>query len=65
MSLLTVTKVPRWSPVTTNEINAPLEKNIVLHLQVIIISPLCALNNKNTPVAPSAKRVISPWQSKC
>ena len=43
----------------TNKINDPLGKNVVLHDQFIIILPLHALNNKNTPVASSAKRVIS------
>ena len=64
MSLSTVSKAPRWSPVTINKINGPLGKNVVLHRQFIIILPLYALNNKNTPVASSAKRVISAWQSK-
>ena len=51
MSLSTVTKVPRWSFVTINKINDPLGKNVVLHGQfIIIILPLYALNNKNTPV---------------
>ena len=40
-----------WSPVTTNKINGPLGKNVVLHHQFIIILPLYSLNNKNTPVA--------------
>ena len=60
MSLSTVTKV-----LVTNKINGPLDKNVVLHLQFIIILPLYALNNKNTPVASSAEHVISAWQSKC
>ena len=30
MSLLTVIEAPRWSPVTTNKINGPLGKNVVL-----------------------------------
>ena len=64
MSLSTVTKVPLWSPVTTTKINGPLEKNVVLN-QFIIILPLCALNNKNTPVASTVKHVISACQSKC
>ena len=34
-------------------------KNVVLHHEFIIILPLYALNDKNTPVAPSAKHVIS------
>ena len=63
MSLSTVTKAPRWSPVTTNKINGPLGRNVVLHRLSIIILPLYALNNKNTAVASSAKRVISTWQS--
>ena len=44
---------------TTNRINGPLGENVVLHHQFIIILPLYALNNKNTPMASSAKRVIS------
>ena len=57
MSLSTVTKAPRWLPVTTNKINGLLEKNVVL--QFIIILPLYALNNEDTPVASWAKHVIS------
>ena len=55
----------RWSPMTTNKINGPLGKNVVLHHQFIITLPLHALNNKNTAVASSVKHVISAWQSKC
>ena len=61
MSLSTVTKASRLSAVTTNEINGPLGKNVVLHRQFIIILPLYALNNKNTAVASSTKHVISTW----
>ena len=50
MSPSTVSRSPRWSPVTTNKINDPLGKNIVLHHQFIIILPLYALNNKDTGV---------------
>ena len=63
MSLSTVAKAPRWSPVTVNKINGASGKNVVLHRQFIIILPLYALNNKNTLVASWAKRVISAWQS--
>ena len=52
MSLSTVTKASRWSPVTTTKINGSSGKNVVLHHQFIIILPLYALNNKNNPVAP-------------
>ena len=52
-----------YSPVTTNKINGALGKNVVVHHQFIIILPLYALNNKNTPVAFWAKHVISAWQS--
>ena len=65
MSLSTVTKAPRWSPVTIHKINGPLGKNVVLHHWFIIILPLYALNNKNTPVASWARHVISALQSKC
>ena len=65
MSLSTVNKAPRWSPVTANKINGPLDKNVILHYQFIIILPFYALNNKNTPLASCAKRVISAWQLKC
>ena len=50
---------------TTNNINGPLGKNVVLDSQFIIILALYALNNKNTPAACSAKHVISACQSKC
>ena len=43
---------------TTNKINGALGNNVVLHRQFIIILPLYALNNKNTPVASRAKHVI-------
>ena len=59
MSLSTVTKAARWSPVITNKIN------VVCHRQFIIILPLYALKNKNNLVTSSAKHVISAWQSKC
>ena len=49
MLLSTVTKAPQWSLVTNNKINGPLGMNVVLHRQFIIILPLYALNNKNTP----------------
>ena len=39
-------------PVATNKIKGALGKNVVLHRQFIIISPLYALNNKN----------IIPWR---
>ena len=40
MSISTATKTPWWSPVTTNKINGPLWKNVVLRHQFIIILPL-------------------------
>ena len=51
MWLSTVTKAQRWLPMTTNKITGPLGENVVLHHQFIIILPLYALNNKNTPGA--------------
>ena len=54
MSLLTINQ-----GATVIKTNDPLEKNIVLHNKFIIILPLYALNNKNTPVASWTKRVIS------
>ena len=50
---------------TTNKINGPLGKNVVLHHRFLIILPLYALNNKNTAVTSWGKHVISAWQSKC
>ena len=44
---------------TTNRINGPLGENVVLPHHLIIMLPLDALNNQNTPMASSAKRVIS------
>ena len=49
-------------PVATNKIEGPLGKEVILRRQFIIILPSYVLNNKNTAVASSGKRVISAWQ---